>query len=508
MTVTPTGEAEPLRVLIALDGPLETIAAQAIDADPATTVVRRCADVAELLSVAEAGLAAVAVISSGFGRVDTDTVARLRRYGCAVVGVVDPDRDNSERVRALGVDAVVEVSVQDPATGAAGLQAALHGLPAPGMEQAGDRAAGERAGTERAGTDRAGPGHGVAAADWFLPLGPDRRDPDIPDAGYSDPLGLPVTPAAGVPTRRALRSASHSTADGSPSERDMGTDVARADATVITVWGASGAPGRTVTAVTLASELAADGAEVLLVDADTHAASVASYLGMLDESAGIVAGVRAALEGRLRRGVLDAAAPEVMPRLRVLTGITRSARWSELRPAGFETLLAVARQSFDAVVVDVAASVERDEEFSFDVAAPRRNALTLLAIERADALVAVGSADPIGLARLVRALQELQALRVGPRPVVVANRLRASAVGDAPQRRVPEALARFAGITDAVLVEEDRASMDKAVLAGRCLLEAAPGSVIRAPLRRLAARLTSRVMPVADPRRRWALSGR
>ncbi len=127
----------------------------------------------------------------------------------------------------------------------------------------------------------------------------------------------------------------------------------------------------------------------------------------------------------------------------------------------------------------------------FDTAAPRRNGATLAALGGADTVVAVGSADPVGLQRLVRGLAELAEAVPGVRPVVVVNRLRASAVGGRPERVVRDALERYAGVPDPVFVAEDRPALDAAVLAGRTLPELSPSSPARLALAALAARLAT-----------------
>ena len=102
-------------------------------------------------------------------------------------------------------------------------------------------------------------------------------------------------------------------------------------------------------------------------------------------------------------------------------------------------------------------------------------------------MLAVGSADPVGLARLVRGLAELrEAVPDRSPPQVVVNRVRRSAVpGDAAQE-VRGALARYAGVAEPVLVPYDLAALDGALAGGRTLAEAAPGSPARAALLALA----------------------
>lgn len=261
---------------------------------------------------------------------------------------------------------------------------------------------------------------------------------------------------------------------------------------LVAVWGPTGAPGRTTVAVGLASELAVRGLPTLLADADTYGPSVAQTLALLDESASLAAAVRAANQGALDAEKLARLAQVVVPGLRVLTGIPRPGRWPELRPSGLEMVWEVARQLAAWTVVDCGFSLETDEEVAFDTAVPRRNGAALCTLAAADVVLAVGAADPIGLQRLVRGLQDLrEVLPPGKRIQVVMTRVRESAVGTSPQRKVTEALLRYAGVREAVLVPDDRAACDDAMLAGRSLSEAAPQSPARRALASLAATLTA-----------------
>jgi MinD-like ATPase involved in chromosome partitioning or flagellar assembly len=246
--------------------------------------------------------------------------------------------------------------------------------------------------------------------------------------------------------------------------------------------------------VSLAAELAASGHETLLVDADTYAASIGQVLGLLDEAPALAAAARAADPGSLDVPALSRLAPEVTPGLRVITGLASAHRWTELRPGSLSRVLALARSLGQWCVVDVASGLEQDEELVYDTAAPRRNGATRTALEDADLVVAVGTADPVGLQRLVGGLHDLA--EVGRRPdVVVVTRLRASAVGTrslspgGPARRVGEALQRYAGVDDLVLVPDDVPALDAALLLGRTLVEAAPASAARLAYQQLAQRL-------------------
>ena len=272
---------------------------------------------------------------------------------------------------------------------------------------------------------------------------------------------------------------------------------------VVAVWGPTGAPGRSTVATALATELAALGVETLLVDADVYGGVVAQLLGLLDESPGVAAACRAANNGTLDVAGLARVAVEALPRLRVLTGITRADRWPELRPGALEVVLQLARQLASVTVVDCAFSLEADEELSFDTAAPRRNGATLAALDAADVVLAVASADPVGLQRYVRGLAELADAMPDVTPVPVVNRVRSSAVGGGDARReISNALERFAGVHCRWFVPYDLKAFDAAVAAGRTLAEAAPKSSARVALKELALSLVDAPAPLKKRSRR------
>ena len=397
-------------VLTALTGAWEPDVVTALEATSGYAVARRCADLADLLATAAAGLGDLALVSAELRALDRPALHELAEHGLGVAGVVAPgDEAGERRLRQLGLAVVVRADVS-----------------APDLEDALDEAASGSLG---------------AAA----------------DAAVDDPVADdPVALTAGRPGR------------------------------VLAVWGPTGAPGRSTVALNLAAELAAH-APTLLVDADTYGSSLAQALGLLDEAPGMTAACRAADQGGLDLLALARLAPEVSPGLRVLTGTPRPHRWTELRAPSVAQVLGIARQLATHVVVDCGFCVEDDEELSYDTLAPRRNAATLTALEEADDLVVVGAADPIGLQRLVRAVQDLATVP-SPTPTVVVNKVRASAVGSRPERRIAEALGRFAGMDDLTYLPWEQATLDAAMFAGTTLVDHAPQSELRRALQSLATR--------------------
>ncbi|MGW2093297.1 AAA family ATPase [Promicromonospora sukumoe] len=282
---------------------------------------------------------------------------------------------------------------------------------------------------------------------------------------------------------------------------------------IVAVWGPSGSPGRTTTAIELAAALAGVGSgaprrtgllrrsravppphgssTVVLADADTYASSVTSRLGMLDDAPGLAAAARSAGQGVLDVVTLAGHSPVVLPGVRVLTGITRASRWPELPASSLDVVFQRCRELAAWTVVDCGPVLETDELLMYDTRAPQRNGATLSALHAADVVVVVGGADPVGLQRLVRGLEDLRdaAVPVPAARLVVVNRVRVSAVGRRAEAQVRDALARYGGVDDAHLVPDDPAGLDAALLAGRVLAECAPASPARAAFEGLAARV-------------------
>lgn len=406
-----------LPVAVAIPGPVESRLLAAWEPlRRELVVVRRCADVADVLAVGGAGLARVVVLGAELPDCDTETVGALRRahVGVLVLLPTGPAGEQHERRwRALGV---TRFAPQD-----------------------------------RSPADLA---REVALA-----------------AGEEEDESAPPAPAV------------EETASWPGSGR------------VVAVWGPHGSTGRTTLALNLAAEFADTGQRVLLVDADTRGASLAQASGLLDEAPSLLAAVRAAADGRLDAAGLARRATAVDAHLSVLSGSPDPSRWSEVRPAALRRVLELAGVGHDWTVVDLPGGCDDPASGS------GRDAVLATVLEAADLVLVVGSADPVGLHRLVRTWALLPDLAPDAVVVPVVNRVRASAVGSPPVRRTTAVLRRAAGIEDVVTVPHDDVA-DAALLAGRSLVEHAGRSVLRRAVRDLAARLETLVdapVPVVEP---------
>jgi cellulose biosynthesis protein BcsQ len=316
-------------------------------------------------------------------------------------------------------------------------------------------------------------------------------------------------PAALVDLTRTALAAEPSPAPPAAAEPPPPAD-GDAPHTLLAVWGPKGAPGRTTVAVNLAFEAAPLVGEVLLVDADTHGGAVAQTLGFLDDTPGLAWAARLAGRGELDVPRLwHATRPAAPGGPRVLTGLPRAELWTEVRPGTWESLLELFRTAFPLTVIDAGFCLEEDEELLYDQVRLRRNAVTRLALQRCDLVVAVARADPVGLHAFIRGYQELRELGVPQARVrVVVNQLRAGMFGgDRPAEQVGAALARYVGLRPAAFVPYDRSGLDAALLAGQALREARPGCPAQQALAGLASALLAPTLPTRRSRRR-ARAGR
>jgi MinD-like ATPase involved in chromosome partitioning or flagellar assembly len=242
---------------------------------------------------------------------------------------------------------------------------------------------------------------------------------------------------------------------------------------VVAVWGPAGAPGRTTVAAALASELGRRKRRTVLVDADPYGGAVAQQLGILDEVSGLLSAARLAAAGQLEER-FGSVQRGIDGHLSVVTGLPRGDRWIEVRNGTVEHLLEVAREHAE-VVVDTGFSLEDDPGSDYG-SRPGRNQMTLGALDVADEIVVVGSADPVGLSRLARGLVELR--ERGRDAHVVVNRMRPSLGWS--EREIAGMVAGFARTTSLHFLPEDQATVDRALVAGRTLAELGDSPLARA----------------------------
>lgn len=428
-----TGEAgsgERIAVLLAADASSwEQAALQSItSARPGLVLVKRCLDLTDLLGSAVTGVAHVAVVSDRLGGLDADSIGSLARHGVRVVAV------------------------------------ASH--PQPSRRTADEE---------------------IAARTRLLRMGVAR----VLDAGAVAGLAEQVRYAASE--EPDLAGPLSGGVDGrlDPREESLLESTPERSGRLMAVWGPTGAPGRTSVAIGVAAEAAARGGHVTLIDADPYGGAIGQHLAVLEEVSGLLAATRLANSGQLDRMRLARLAREVAPRLRLVTGLPRPDRWTEVRTQAFNELLTTSRTLDELVVVDAGFGLPAASADPF-ATAPARDDTTLATVEQADVLLVVGSADPVGLTRLARALRDLDELRREGETHVAVNRMRPTLGWS--EAEVVDLVRRVAPTATVSFLPEDRVAADRALVAGRTLLECGDSA-----LRRAVSALADRVLAGPGP---------
>ena len=498
-------------VLLALSGDDAGILRALSQAGSGLCVVRRCADLPELLSAGMAGLAGFALLDTGFDEIDRTVLDRLARAGLS--GMLLVEAHEEERWRSAGWPILRRDT--EPGRICAALQdlvrrGGVSGVAPTGSGPAADSAdwlsAATPASTEPSTEPHTESNTAAQETAWLEELW--RQSPGSPEGGTA-PSQLPrVSNDAGAEEdtgQDGLRGREPAAADTPEPVLPVAARPAGDErgGRIVLVWGSHGAPGRSTVAASLAHGLAACGGAIL-VDADVEAPSLVQLLGMPEDSSALAGAARLATHGRLDAESFRRILAPVGDGLFLLGGLGRSGRWRELPPASMTEVWAQCRRAAAWTVVDVAGGPADDDVDDFTLE-PGRGAVTADLVSHADVILVVGGADPVGVRRLLQLLDEMGAsMNPAGRVEVVINRVRASAAGPSPQQALREALARFGGLEDIVLLPDDAATADACLLQGCTVLEQAPASALGKALSALVDRIDPQVAAArraASPRR-------
>ena len=254
---------------------------------------------------------------------------------------------------------------------------------------------------------------------------------------------------------------------------------------VLSVWGPAGSTGRSTVALSVADELARVGHSCALVDADQVAPCLDQLLGVGDGAGSLDWALRHAAHGDLNRRELLARMPMSRTGVRLLVS---SAAGSVLRPHLWSRVCDELQQSVEATVCDLGVLDTFPGVGVDEISSSPARAATLETIRRSSVRIVVGSADLVGLARLMRHLSAVEeaGLLSDARCFVVLSRLSQDDV--ATLQFIEKHLVPRAGAVGAhVLALDDDARACRAARARACTLaEVAPKSRLRRDLRHLA----------------------
>lgn len=236
------------------------------------------------------------------------------------------------------------------------------------------------------------------------------------------------------------------------------------DATLVTVWSPSGAPGKSTIALSVAAELAESGKKVFLLDADTWAPSLDLQLGLADHPAGLAAACRLVSQERFDLEQLERLSTTLTigaGTLTVMTGLSSESRWTEVSSEKLDDLTMVASKHFDFVVLDVASPISPG---LVSLTSPvERNAVSRWAVTYCDKLIAVCGADPISVSRFLSASTALSELNPRGQVLTLVNRLRTSVLGSSAKQQITQTLARMGQVDVNGFIPDDPAAADAAI---------------------------------------------
>ncbi|WP_022871218.1 AAA family ATPase [Yaniella halotolerans] len=475
----------------------------------AVTISNRCHVIAELMAVARSGLVDVVLVANDLEMVSLETLQQLADgdgYGPKVAAISDIPEDR-QRLSALGIpvtspdlpgtELVQWIQEVHRSVGAVEPSAELSSDDLRFLEDVSLDAQSVPEDIKQSHTTGRR-GRRAAPYDPALDLQaaslPNQRTDDSGQTAADDAPVLPMDPGSEqqdeVPNDHPL-----------PVEEAVVESQRAPLGNVTAVWGPIGAPGVTTIAVNLAVESALAGHKTLLIDADTYGAAVAVHLGLLDDTAAIAQACRAAEHHGIDASSLAKFAQHVTvggTHVDVITGLTRAERWPQLRAAAWTEMLQAARAGWDQVIIDCGFGLEEDEELSFDIPAPQRNATTVTAVRTADTVIAVGTGDPVGFARFMKGLELLRET-AQTQIVPVMNKVTAMTTGVGPKHQLTGVWERF-GPSDALdhFIPWAPEVVAAALLTGRTLAESAPKSELRNGIRKLMRACAPAVTPLSS----------
>jgi MinD-like ATPase involved in chromosome partitioning or flagellar assembly len=172
---------------------------------------------------------------------------------------------------------------------------------------------------------------------------------------------------------------------------------------IIAIWGPAGSPGRSTLALCLAATLARRNQQVMVVDGDSCAPSLATMLGLHETQSGVQSLSRHARLQTVEAKALEACAVHYSlggESFSVVTGLNSPAHYVDCGSLAWSLVLNTLRAAGHTVVVDLAAPLLQLPGET--IGGPMRNALTLTTLEVADRVLAVANPTPPSILRLSR----------------------------------------------------------------------------------------------------------
>ncbi|WP_067778894.1 AAA family ATPase [Actinomyces vulturis] len=478
---------------------------RAIDSpDTAMSVIRRCADVSELLAAVFAGLCTAVVLDTRLDGVDTTVIERIERQGvrCLLLAeaneqlrlasshttVLPHGASTSEIIHTLAVLHRALSIRSDLSTPALDSTISTPHTPGDGCDPA------SQSGYQPVTQGKDGNGGGdISSSSRHVPPPPPPPPTwleEVIDDEESDCPSLPWMSSGAA----CLPSISSSPQPACQPGR------------IVVVWGPHGAPGRSTIAASLA-HLCAQTGPTVLVDADTEAPSQVQALAMPDDSSGLATACRLATHGRLDHPSLAHCLIPTPQGFDLMTGVGRQGRWRELPTRSLDVVWNELRNLARWIVVDVSGGYENPSDDGFGTDTWRYGPVESL-LCTCDDVVMVGKADVVNLRRLITFLSDTTPLVPSTtRTHIVVNQVPRKVGLLSAESQIRSILNNYAGITHPFLIPADHSLGASVLLNGECFSQGDETADTVRALRVLGHALNPDIEEHARVRRRWARRG-
>lgn len=224
---------------------------------------------------------------------------------------------------------------------------------------------------------------------------------------------------------------------------------------LISVWGTHGSPGRTTVACNLANSLSKSGLPTLLIDLDAVASSVGANLSLISEVSGISSLIHDALYGKLSKSSFDENIFEVNSNLHVLTGISNSNRWPELRSSGLLEVLRFSTNFYVNIICDLSSVLpEISENFNYNDGIFKRFDHIPKVLDNSEKVVFVLQGTPLSLIRCNEQLDFLSERNIKD-PIIILNKFNELYLGKKFEKVIEDILLRWTNLENIFRIPEN-----------------------------------------------------
>lgn len=418
-----------MSVLLALRGNLETeVVTSLSQAKPPIPVARRCADLAEVLAAAQAGVGSIAIINDA----DMTFVHELHSCGVQIVAV-----GAGENGRERGIDAICSPFASD-------VIACVQSLIRNPISVAGENKVARPENPRHQGRlvaiwgSAGSPGRSVVARDLAAEFAVRAFEGNTRSQGRKNLRGR-----SGSNKKRSLRRfAPRDDGGGVVSSRDDEGGV---------VSSRDDGKGRTAR-------------QTLLIDADTYSPSLAQLVSLNQESSALIAAARHINMGKISVGTVADLCVDIAG-FSFLAGLNVGSRWREVPSPVARELFMQAKKGWDVTIVDIASQAER-RDFSYD---DERDGVACELLELADDVVIVGQAGVLGVRRLLGCLDEAEKRELSRVHIALTHVRRSRRTGD--DRQEIGSILSAKGYENVHWISEDRRAYEEAETRGLVLRE-------------------------------------